>query len=549
LFLCRYQPENILAKHEDGNGISQRFDVFVRAVAFHPAHLEGVGSCIYERLVLSRAPGQFRLRAALWESLRSQVVSKLFIQDTPILVDEGFGLADGAHRFAATIYLGQPLSMTMKKGAGSSPVPPDFLKGSPYFLISELTVFGKMYEAFMEDTNEDLEATLRRFEVNTSGTDHSCGQHVVRLPLVLWPSVEPFFDDILDLVRQMRVTCNAKKNVHIDEVVDYRFGDQFKSVLEAIYVADGIGPEKLARKYAAMVSSVGEEQLRSATTRILWFLLPRRESTPLQSYYSSFDETPMQLLKKRVREVYRDKVSGYVHDIICHSADDQEEADSIAQALTYWEPSRRHGHVSSLRSLTTVTVPVCSAFSERVEHLLAVLGDVGVSQSDTLLVGSSSVAMLQRSDNSCMLEMDAIDLVLNRMEMLSSDHPMRAALSGALTGEVNVKSQYLEGAWSHYANSQRDLCNLSTDDLMQDRGVWTVQRTFALPSGGSAVLRTVRPELTYIMWCFTYSPRDLSNLRAVNRAWSADEAVLSKAILLKFNQRCDAPVQHCFSLQ
>merc|ERR1712232_144310 len=97
-----------------------------------------------------------------------------------------------------------------------------------------------------------------------------CRKHAARLPLVLWPPAQDYFDEILVLIRDRLKVGTALQTLAIDGVVDYQLGSHFEAVARSLYATESVSQEKLDTKLGAMRRSVGTEVLEVAATRVIW---------------------------------------------------------------------------------------------------------------------------------------------------------------------------------------------------------------------------------------------------------------------------------------
>ncbi|CAJ1333109.1 unnamed protein product [Effrenium voratum] len=536
-------PKDLLRVHE-ADGSQARFDVFLRSVALHPTPAAGIG-CLYERVILSRAPDQFRLRLGLWEELRSSVQSGRFASWSPLLVANR-GLVDGAHRMAAALYLGRKVYIQWAPEGGIV-IESEYFDGSPFFQHWEMDTLRRMYQGFMQGSSTSLRQFLQTWdesESHESGAASDCGQ-VIRIPLVLWPTLEPQFETA---VSAMRETMKRYKMGAVDEVADYHFGASFPEMVRAMYASDDIAAEKIEFKLRGMRESLGSDELLNGTTRVVWLLLPSRDTFAKSN--GKLAHKGLSEIKESLRGRFKTEVKNYVFDIICHGADNQEQADFIAQILAHWPPQFiLGGAFESLRRLSNPSPTVCQ-FKEEEEggfkayDLFEALEQWEVPLSEVLVVGSGTFAMLpSKETGQCLPSNRDVDLVLSE--------EARARLGDReLSQKVEAKPHGFPDHYSHYFHRRGTACNITRAELLQDRGRWTLLRRF--PAAGAAgaasdaaevahTLRVWRPELHFASLCFRHNERDVKLLHRINA-----EELLSQAMLRKLP--CDVPMEYCLSL-
>jgi|GEM_PF-2530053 len=219
---------------------------------------------------------------------------KGFLSRYPIPVTSEGLLIDGAHRLACALYYG--------------------VSEVPVRVVSHQShSYGRTW--FVEHGFD--EHLLNLLDATRDDLFERCGTW---FPLILWPAVKPWFDEISQAVRS-RYLVKWEKEIHL--------GDTLLQFTREVYAVDDIEAWKVELKLHAM-------KPYGSAVRILALEIPYpdyRPKTKTDSYLSGEGER----LKKWLRETYKGQLTDYIYDIVCHTGDNPEHNRSIFDIL------RRYG--------------------------------------------------------------------------------------------------------------------------------------------------------------------------------------------------------------
>lgn len=271
-----------------------RLDLIVRYLAMEATESGDDASLgPYARMQQRRGRGNPRRDlGALIDSFREHG----FLDRHPLPVTKDGRLIDGAHRLACALYTGvQEVPVTIEPET------------------RPLSGYGRAW--FIENGFEPT--FMRRVEETR---DRVFEQEGVFFPVVLWPGVTPWLDEIVaTLARDHRVVWSRRVDL----------GDHFGAFVRDIYRVDDIDWWKVERKIHAMTPHGG-------TIGVVLLEVPRpgwRSKTRSHAPIAQAAE----LLKRQLRGSYRARVPGYVYDTVCHVGDNHEHNRQVLQAM------RRHG--------------------------------------------------------------------------------------------------------------------------------------------------------------------------------------------------------------
>lgn len=137
--------------------------------------------------------------------------------------------------------------------------------------------------------------------------------------VILWPPVEDYFDEILK---------SLQKKYNILEYKKRNLGTKLDTIVKEIYEIDNIEDWKVNKKL---------ENIKLCTKRTNIFIIKIdlfatnfRSKTKHPDVLISIDA---ELIKKDIREKYRNKVKHYFYDIIVHMSDNYQHVDHIKKVL------------------------------------------------------------------------------------------------------------------------------------------------------------------------------------------------------------------------
>ena len=273
-------PTAALLGNQFQDGAFARYDVLLRYLAVQ-AVVEGSDAFrpLYDRMQKERVSlDTYGDLCRLVASIRENG----FRGRHPISITEEGLLVDGSHRLAAALWF------------EISEVPVTVLPsrekidyGRQWFIDHG---FDEQLLARLDSTRDDL---LQR--------------NGVWFPVVLWPPAHPWFDEIAGRIRS---------RYRVEWEKDLQLGAGLADFVRAIYAVDDIDRWKVELKIDAM-EGFGKK------VRVLALELPdpRFRTKELACSYLSVEG---ESLKKWIRECYRDEVSDYLYDIICHTGDNHE---------------------------------------------------------------------------------------------------------------------------------------------------------------------------------------------------------------------------------
>jgi len=198
----------------------------------------------------------------------------------PITLDGDGRLKDGSHRFAAALHY------------GIERVPVRFVPGK-----KGPVDYGREWfenHGFPEDYLKRLDNRLRNNLIATGAA----------FELIVWPPAMPFEHEIFETLAEQYSVIAEIRNINLQD---------FPEFVEAMYLSDDIEQWKIQKKIYHM------RQYKPLVS-VFSFLIddPRyRVKTRTESYLSD----AVAKLKAEIRNRYKVRIEGYVHDIITHIGD------------------------------------------------------------------------------------------------------------------------------------------------------------------------------------------------------------------------------------
>jgi hypothetical protein len=290
-------PTGSLLALQYQNGAFQRHDIILRSLAAKGIHEESfLFKDIYHKMQISRTGNcDYEGFVNLVKSISTHGLSPEY----PIPISEEGVILDGAHRMACAIYFNFPYVHTR------------------VFKSRKKIYYGKEWFSsrdFPKYIIDQIDDTLNKALEQTG----------VLYPIILWPNAKPFHDEISQLIKQ-------DYTVHNEISLDLK--DNFSSFVRNIYDIDDIDQWKIDLKLHCM-------QEAGTTIHILLIELPhttyRNKSIELNGSYLSEEG---ELIKKRIRNMYKDKIDGYIYDIICHTGDNHIHNRKIFSVIKKYSKS------------------------------------------------------------------------------------------------------------------------------------------------------------------------------------------------------------------
>lgn len=213
-------------------------------------------------------------------------------EESLITVDKDFSLFDGSHRVALALWHG-----IEKINCKVYNEKVDVAYGVEWFVENDFTV-------------EEMKIiTEKADELRTKCQDG--------IFMILWPPVSAYFDEIID---KISVLCNVYgvEDKTYDDVI-------FEKIASGVYHIDDIEKWKIDKKLEHM-------NQYDKKVRIGYFCPDyphfRRKGLNKKSLIIQGE-----VIKKVIRECYKDKIPDYFYDIIIHTADNYEQTNYISKIL------------------------------------------------------------------------------------------------------------------------------------------------------------------------------------------------------------------------
>ena len=284
----------VLLQSEMEAGRFNRYDILLRWAAIDSVlgkqSIEGAVQHYWnmQSVRVGRAPSRRLTQFAQSVSLRG------LDSRYPVVVSESGRLLDGAHRVAAALHLDSDSIAIRRSQAQHQPQ-----YGREWFL----------QHGFPQALIEDLDHLA----------SHALLTHGVYTTLILWPPAYAYWDQAESLVRQM-ATCVASETIVLAE--------EFADVVRRIYAVDDIDWWKVEVRLSAM-------SCHPPRIRLLLIDLTDgsfREKMRTGSHLSVEGAQ----IKRQVRNRFAQETPSYIHDIICHTGDNQAHSREILRILAPW---------------------------------------------------------------------------------------------------------------------------------------------------------------------------------------------------------------------
>lgn len=207
--------------------------------------------------------------------------------ESEISVDNRLFLTDGAHRVAACLYFGieHVRVQVLDDEIDILPFTVDYLENGG-FTKEEVNIICKKAEELLERCK-------------------------VKISCVLWPPVEPYFDQIRN---EISPDCEYKDYIYSEET--------FPRIVRGIYHIDDIDDWKIQMKIDAM-SKCPVKKIRYMQLEVLapYFRLKQMNAHTISVVGEN--------IKQVIREKYSKLVDNYIYDIIIHTGDNFEQSEYI----------------------------------------------------------------------------------------------------------------------------------------------------------------------------------------------------------------------------
>ena len=256
-----------------------RYDIIVRYMAidsFFNTENEGVN--LYEKMQNNRQGSAYKNPWKVFQELIISFNDKGADSNYPLLVNKDLQIVDGAHRLACALYFNEPfIAIKINKKLNFSPYDVNWFKSND-FSTKELDLILQLKQEIFISNN-------LYFEV------------------VLWPPVSNYFDEIDKFIKEKYTVYSSK---------DYKDLTEFNTYIKALYKIDDIKDWKVDLKIKVMSSY--PKNIRVIKIGILEPKFRKKANGQLIS-------EEVEILKKQIRESYKEKIDNYFYDIIIHIGD------------------------------------------------------------------------------------------------------------------------------------------------------------------------------------------------------------------------------------
>lgn len=282
------------------NGMTdfQRYDMIVRLLAVENYYgKNNNGFDLYYRMQEARMGKQWADKAVgIFKNLIRSYQENGYDEKSEIELDCNLHLIDGSHRMAMAMY-----HRCDKISAKVRPYSTNIFYGIEWFKIN----------GFTDDECAMLTTRYKELKEHYS-TPFVC---------TLWAPVHDYFDDITE-----KLTMFGE----VTEVRDYDFSDyDYAFYTRGIYHVDDIEKWKIEKKIEYMCKSAPDcRKIRMAT------LLLQEPNFRLKDKTSTTLSKQCELIKKLIRDCYKDKIEFYFHDIVMHIGDNFYQNRAIYKLLT-----------------------------------------------------------------------------------------------------------------------------------------------------------------------------------------------------------------------
>ena len=256
-----------------------RYDIIVRYMAIDSfLNANKVGINLYEKMQIKRGGSAYKNPWKVFQELIASFNNKGADSNSPLLVNKDLHIVDGAHRLACALYFNEPfIAIKINKKLDYSPYGIDWFKSNGF-------------------STEELDLLLQRKE------QILISNHLY-FEIVLWPPVSQYFDEIEKFIME-KYTVYSSKN--------YKDIPEFNTYIKDLYKIDDIKDWKVDLKMKGM--SAYPKDIRVIKIEIL-------EPKFRQKANGQLISSEVEILKKKIRESYKEKIDNYFHDIIVHIGD------------------------------------------------------------------------------------------------------------------------------------------------------------------------------------------------------------------------------------
>lgn len=272
-------PTNLLLSKQVLNNKFNRYDLIVRYLAIDSILKKNkTGVDLYNKMQNARKGSIYKNPLKVFKKLIDSVSVNGMDASFPVLVNNDFHIVDGAHRLACALYFNEKyIAVNINKKLSYSPYGIKWFK-SNNFSNEELDII-------QNKKNEVFRSKYLYFEI------------------VLWPPVANYFDEIEEFIKEKYTVKSSE---------DYKDISNFTTYIKALYQIDDIKDWKVDLKIQGM--SDFQKDIRIIKIEIPEPNFRKKSNGQLISQ-------KVEALKKEVRNIYKDKIENYFHDIIIHIGD------------------------------------------------------------------------------------------------------------------------------------------------------------------------------------------------------------------------------------
>lgn len=260
-----------------------RYDIIVRYLAIENFYNKNTcGFLLYKKMQAMRISESWVEKSVeRFVNLIKSYHSNGYDISSEIELDRNLKLIDGSHRISLALFHKQyriyckirPISINVSYGLGW------FVENG--FSMEEIEIIQNTYKEI-------------------------CQTISVPFTVTLWPPVQKYFDDILDRLRLFGDVIMYK---------DYIYDDSsFGSMVRGVYSVSDMAKWKVEKKIAYM-SPVSVKKVRVVILEL------DHPKFCLKSTNNSALSISCERIKKIIRACYKDRIEGYIYDIIIHIGD------------------------------------------------------------------------------------------------------------------------------------------------------------------------------------------------------------------------------------
>ena len=268
-----------------------RYDIIVRLLAIEEYYgKNNYGFYLYQKMQSKRAQDDSYGEVSLQRFIRliQSYETNGYLADSELIIDKELHLVDGSHRLALAIYFGiHRLTVRIVKR-------------------EDKAVYGKEWfgQFFSDEECRIVQNRLLASEREWTGT----------IKGILWPSVGEFFDEIVELIGEQYPVTNVN---------DFMFTpDKFEDIVYEVYEMDSIAEWKINTKLKYM------KPFSPYCIRTFDIHMNNPEFRMKKAVEGILSDKGAKL-KEKIREIYKEKITGYFSDIIFHTADNFYQSECI----------------------------------------------------------------------------------------------------------------------------------------------------------------------------------------------------------------------------